>query len=61
MSGRQHVQRKSGVGYDWFRGVLQWPLSFVHERLAMGSVVIYIGPAAAKFAELFSAVGSVPG
>lgn len=76
---------KSAVGYDWFRGVLQWPVCFVGERLAFvrpeiaprdsgngmqwgtgrqnphGSVVVYMGPEAAKFAEHFSAIGSVPG
>ena len=25
---------KTGFGYQWFRSVLQWPVCFLHERLA---------------------------
>ncbi|KXZ40823.1 hypothetical protein GPECTOR_2096g1089 [Gonium pectorale] len=25
---------KAGLGYKWFRAVLEWPVCFVHERLA---------------------------
>ena len=74
MSVRQHVRLtqafygvrlailllRSGLGCDWFRGSCGGPCT-KHERILIGSVVVYMGPAAGKFAELVSAVGSVPG
>ena len=76
---------KAGVGYQWFRSVMRWPVCFLWERLAFvqrqedaageagelqwgvrvqnphGSIVLYMGPDAQRFVDLFSTVGSSPG